>query len=81
MNTHFRLYHLKNTIILFGFNSSIFGHKTKVNFWITNEISYKIDTHIEYLKLKFEIGTFRQASVIFVNASTINVSYIFNKLE
>ena len=44
---------LNKTIILFDFNSANFGNKIKDNFWITNEILYEIDTHIEYLKLKF----------------------------
>ena len=46
-----------------------------VHFWITHEILYGIDTNIEYLKLKFQIGTIRKTSVIFVNASKINVSF------
>ena len=61
---------LNNTVILFGFNSANFGNEMKVNFWITNEILYEIGTHIEYLKLN------RQTSVIFVNASKMNVSYL-----
>ena len=44
---------LNKTINLFGFKSANFGNKIKVNFWITNEIVYEIDTQIEYLKLKF----------------------------
>ena len=32
-----------------------------------HEILYEIDTPIEYYKLKFQIGTIRKTSVIFVN--------------
>ena len=66
---------LNRTIILFGFHSANFANKMKVNFWITNEILYEIDTHIEYLKLKFQIGTNRKTSVNFVNVSS------FGKLQ
>ena len=53
MNTHFRLMSINKAVILFGFNSANFGNKIKVNFWISNEILYEIDTHIDYLELKF----------------------------
>ena len=53
MNTYFCLMSIKQNNIQFGFNSANFEHKIKVNFWITNEILYEIDTYIEYLKLKF----------------------------
>ena len=49
--------------------------KHRVHIWIIHEILYEIDTNIEYLKLKFQIGTIRKTSVIFVNASKMNVSY------
>ena len=41
MNTHFRIISIKQTTILFGFNSAYFGNKIKVNFWLTNEILKK----------------------------------------
>ena len=55
--------------VIFGSN---FGNKIRVHIWIVHEILYEIDTHIEYLKLKFQIGTIRKTSV---NALKINVSY------
>ena len=74
MNIHFRLMSIKQNNkfirLQFGFNSANFGNKFKLNFWITNEILFEIDTNIEYLKLKFQIGTIRKTSVIFVNASS-----------
>ena len=63
---------ISSATISFGAN---FGNKFRVHIWIIHEISYEIDTHIEYLKLKFQIGTIRKTSVIFVNASKFNVSY------
>ena len=36
--------------IAFGSN---FGNKIRVQIWIIHELLYEIDTHIEYLKLKF----------------------------
>ena len=59
MDTHLRLMSIKKKKILFGFNSANLGNKIKVNFWITNEILYEIDTHIDYLKHKFLIGNIR----------------------
>ena len=71
MNTHFRRMSVKKTIILFGSN---FGNKIRVPIWIIHEILYEIDTHIEYLKLKFQIDNIRKTSGILVNWSKISVS-------
>ena len=65
-------YDITSAKILFGSN---YGNKIRVHIWIIHEILYEIDTHIEYLKLKFQIGTIRKTSVVFVNSLKINVTY------
>ena len=53
MNTHFRVMSIKQNINFIWLSFGNFVNKIKVKFWITNEVLYEIDTHIEYLKLKF----------------------------
>ena len=50
---NFRLMSIKQNNNFIRLNSANFGNKIKFHFWFTNEILYEIDTHIEYLKLKF----------------------------
>ena len=72
MYHNFVSYDITSAKISFG---SDFGNKIRVHIWIIHEVLYEIDTDIEYLKLKFQIGTIRKTTVIFVNPSKINDSY------